>query len=147
MQIIQQRSARPDRWPALPAVDIDLDQPRLLVDYDNWLSHRVTLAEAANLQVGLVLSAAIDPAVIDQSFLQLALIKVVFEGFNDGRGFSIAQILRNQIGYRGELRAANVVKENIAMLERCGFDSFELVDGTDLEQAIALFDQLKPAAV
>ncbi len=55
----------------------------------------------------------------------LELVEVNFPSFGDGRGFSSAQILR-EAGYEGELRAVgDVLIDQLAVMRRCGFDSFE----------------------
>ncbi|MND79849.1 Phosphoadenosine phosphosulfate reductase [compost metagenome] len=54
-----------------------------------------------------------------------------FEAFRDGRGFSLAAILRGQ-GYRGRLIAAGrVLPDQARHLRRCGFDAVELAPGAD----------------
>lgn len=55
---------------------------------------------------------------------RLSLVEVNFPGFGDGRGYSAARILR-EAGYDGELRAVgDVLVDQIALMRRCGFDSF-----------------------
>lgn len=55
---------------------------------------------------------------------RLALIEVDFPAFGDGRGYSAAQILREE-GYQGELRASGeVLVDQLPYMKRCGFDSF-----------------------
>ncbi|MFK0299363.1 phosphoadenylyl-sulfate reductase [Brevundimonas sp. NPDC090276] len=54
-----------------------------------------------------------------------------FEAFRDGRGFSLAAILRGQ-GYQGRLIAAGkVLPDQVRHLRRCGFDAVELAPGAD----------------
>lgn len=54
-----------------------------------------------------------------------------FEAFRDGRGFSLAAILRGQ-GYRGRLIAAGkILPDQARHLRRCGFDAVELAPGAD----------------
>jgi len=56
----------------------------------------------------------------------LTLITLHFPKFSDGRAYSQARILRERLGYRGELRAVgNVLQDQLPFLLRCGFDSFE----------------------
>jgi uncharacterized protein (DUF934 family) len=56
----------------------------------------------------------------------LTLITLHFPKFSDGRAYSQARILRERLGYRGELRAVgNVLQDQLSFLLRCGFDSFE----------------------
>lgn len=55
---------------------------------------------------------------------QIALIEVSFPSFRDGRGYSVARILR-EAGYTGELRAqGDVLVDQLPAMRRCGFDSF-----------------------
>ncbi len=55
---------------------------------------------------------------------RLALIEIDFPAFGDGRGYSAAQILREE-GYDGELRASgDVLVDQLPFMRRCGFDSF-----------------------
>lgn len=55
---------------------------------------------------------------------RLQLIEIAFPKFRDGRGYSSARILR-EAGYVGELRAqGDVLVDQIAFMQRCGFDSF-----------------------
>lgn len=57
-------------------------------------------------------------------FDRLQLIEIAFPKFRDGRGYSSARILR-EAGYAGELRAqGDVLVDQIAFMQRCGFDSF-----------------------
>jgi uncharacterized protein (DUF934 family) len=54
------------------------------------------------------------------------LIVLDFPKFTDGRAYSQARVLRERLGYRGELRATGAVfLDQLPFLLRCGFDSFE----------------------
>jgi uncharacterized protein (DUF934 family) len=56
----------------------------------------------------------------------LKLIVLNFPKFTDGRAYSQARLLRERLGYRGELRATGaVLRDQLPFLLRCGFDSFE----------------------
>lgn len=73
---------------------------------------------------------------------RLQLIEIAFPKFRDGRGFSAARILR-EAGYAGELRAqGDVLVDQIAFMQRCGFDSFapeKPLNPADVEAALARF--------
>ena len=57
---------------------------------------------------------------------RLKLIVLHFPKFTDGRAYSQARLLRERLGYRGELRATGAVfRDQLPFLLRCGFDSFE----------------------
>ena len=65
---------------------------------------------------------------------RLRLVEVSFPRFRDGRGYSAARILREEMGYTGELRAAgDVLVDQIWHMRRCGFDSFAPDKPLDLE--------------
>ena len=71
------------------------------------------------------------------------LIVLNFPKFTDGRAYSQARLLRERLGYRGELRATGAVfLDQLPFLLRCGFDSFESDQkgfGEALEKARTLF--------
>lgn len=67
-------------------------------------------------------------------------VAVEFPKFGDGRGYTLARLLRDRHGYTGELRAiGNVLQDQLFYLTRCGFDAFELTAGKSLEAALAAF--------
>ena len=72
-------------------------------------------------------------------------IFIDFAGFNDGRGYSFAALLRRQ-GFQGELRATgDVFKDVLNYMKRSGFDTFVIKEGKDiLEAAVGLNDFRNP---
>jgi uncharacterized protein (DUF934 family) len=61
---------------------------------------------------------------------RLELIALRFPAFVDGRAYSTARLLRERMGYKGELRATgNVLIDQHQPMLRCGFDSFEVAPG------------------
>jgi uncharacterized protein (DUF934 family) len=71
---------------------------------------------------------------------RLALIAIEFPRFTDGRGYSVARMLRDRHAFKGELRAIGwVLRDNLFYLERCGFDAFELKEGKPLASALEAF--------
>ncbi|MDQ9009345.1 DUF934 domain-containing protein [Acinetobacter gerneri] len=68
---------------------------------------------------------------------QLDTIFIEFAGFNDGRGYSFAALLRRQ-GFQGELRAVgDIFKDVLNYLKRSGFDTFVIKEGKDIHEAAA----------
>ena len=93
--------------------------------------------------VGVWLDAGDDPEAIALDLHRLDLVAVNFPKFSDGRGFSTARLLRERYGFEGELRAiGDVGRDQLAFLERCGFDAFQLRDGVDARRALASFDEV-----
>ena len=90
-----------------------------------------------NGEPGVLLGPTDDPASIAGRLDELSVIAIEFPQFTDGRGYSIARLLRERYGYKGEIRAVGeVLRDNLYYLSRCGFDSFALGDKENLEEAI-----------
>ena len=82
-----------------------------------------------------------DPAAVADRLDRVARVEVNFPKYGDGRGYSIARILRNRYGYKGELRAVGqVARDHLYYMESVGFDAFELRPGEDAEEALTGFD-------
>ena len=87
----------------------------------------------------LHLEPSADPAAV--SLEGVTRIEVHFPKFGDGRGYSIARLLRTRHGYRGELRAVgHITRDLLFFLESCGFDAFELREGENPHEALAAFE-------
>jgi uncharacterized protein (DUF934 family) len=68
----------------------------------------------------------------------LPLVVVNFPDFKEGRGYTQARLLRDRLGFGGELRAAGQVRVDLVYhLARCGFDAFGLADGEKVDVALA----------
>ena len=88
----------------------------------------------------VVLQPTDDPAAFAERIGGHAIVAINFPKFSDGRGFSIARLLRERYGYKGELRAVGEVgRDHLHAMEQCGFDAFELRDGEDPQAALAAF--------
>jgi len=81
-----------------------------------------------------------DPASVADRLDRVARVEVNFPKFGDGRGYSIARLLRERYGYKGELRAVGeVVRDHLFYMESCGFDAFLLREGEDPVEALTGF--------
>ena len=79
-----------------------------------------------------------DPAKVADRLGSAARVEVNFPAFTDGRGYSIARLLRERYGYQGELRAVgDVLRDQIFYLSRVGFDAFLLREDQDVDEALA----------
>jgi len=87
-----------------------------------------------------------DLAAFAERIGKLRVIAVNFPKYGDGRGYSIARLLRERYGYKGELRAVGVVaRDHLQHMAQCGFDSFLLREGEDAQAALAAFDDFSEA--
>jgi len=68
----------------------------------------------------------------------LPLIAINFPRFVDGRGFSMAALLRTRYGYKNELRSiGDVLRDQLYFMKRCGFDAYSIRSGKSAEDALA----------
>ena len=71
------------------------------------------------------------------TWLEASSIAVDFPAMTDGRGLSLAVLLRKRLGYTGKLVARGNVHEDIVhFLARCGFDNIELANEARLDTAL-----------
>ncbi|PUA19311.1 DUF934 domain-containing protein [Glaciimonas sp. PCH181] len=73
---------------------------------------------------------------------ELDLIAVDFPSFRDGRGYSIAYLLRSRYGWKGELRAiGDVLRDQLNYMRRCGFDAFAIRSDKNIHDALKSFSR------
>lgn len=78
--------------------------------------------------LGVIVPNATEPSSLIQALPRLQLISISFPAFSDGRGFSLARLLR-RTGFKGELRASGrLVADQYAHAIGCGFDTIEIPD-------------------
>jgi uncharacterized protein (DUF934 family) len=98
--------------------------------------------------IGLILMPTDDPLQLRGALTDVAMIGIEFAKFNDGRGYSIATLLRARLGYSGEVRAVgDVLADQIFAMARCGFDGFALrgdQDGDLAKKALNSFPAVYP---
>lgn len=70
-----------------------------------------------------------------------SVIAIEFNKFTDGKGYSTARLLREQYGYKGELRAIGDVPRDTFQLLLFGFDAFEQQDASkNADAASSIFN-------
>ncbi len=68
----------------------------------------------------------------------LPVIAVHFPRFADGRGFTIATLLRIRYGYRNEIRAiGDVLRDQLFYMKRCGFNAYLIRRDRSAAEALA----------
>ena len=114
----------------------------MIVSLERWQAEREQLS-GRNAPIGVRLDSNTHAESLAADVDRLDLIAVPFDQFRDGRGYSTARLLRERFGYTGELRAVgNILRDQLAFLERCGFDSFEYAGRTDAAVALKAFDEI-----
>ena len=100
--------------------------------------------QPAEQQVQLVplLPGDIDPAEHLQQLLPLAAIAIEFPNFADGRGYSIATLLRERYSYSGDLIAVgDILQDQASMLTRCGINILVPRDDQPVEAVLKKIGQ------
>lgn len=89
----------------------------------------------AGLSVGVRVPADESVEALSNVLPRLALVALDFPVFRDGRAYTSATLLRERLGWSGELRAVgDVLREQAWLMVRCGFDSFAPADGSTAAQ-------------
>lgn len=108
-----------------------------IVSLERWRAERDALLRAGG-PLGVRLRADQAPDQIARDLRHFAVIALEFPKFTDGRSYSHARLLRERYGFSGELRAVGqVLRDQALFMVRCGFDAFEVADGTPLDAWLA----------
>ncbi len=101
---------------------------------DDFRGSFTPLGDLAEGTAALDLPATTDLATLGGRLDGVALIRIAFPSFADGRGFTLARRLR-LMGYTGRLRAGgHVIADQYAMARRSGFDEVEITADLALRQ-------------
>jgi uncharacterized protein (DUF934 family) len=143
-QLIKNRARCVNEW--VPAgTDAAADAKRLLLPLADYLK-AIAAGEPADSRAVLLKPEDQDLAPLLPHLQQLPLIAIHFGSSGEGRGYTQARLLRERHGYKGELRAVGAVRvDQVYFLARVGFDAFDLVDGDDVQVAIAQLDRFTVA--
>ncbi len=114
---------------------------KVLVPLIIWHAYQEQLQARMDIgEVGIVL-ATHEPieSILDafNDINQLPLIAIYVERFPDGRNFTLGRLLRERYGFTNELRAiGDILRDQLYFLKRCGFNSYEMRDDKNAQQAI-----------
>jgi len=88
-------------------------------------------------RIGVRVAPGEDVTVLAGQLAKIALVALDFPSFADGRNYSAARLLRERLGYEGEIRAlGDVLSDQIALMRRCGINSY-LVSHEPTKKALA----------
>jgi uncharacterized protein (DUF934 family) len=115
-----------DSWRRL-ADEEDLPQSGKIIVSQERLAHALATHGAHN-DIGVIIHNTTEIDTLAPVLPQLGLIAISFPAFADGRGFSLARLIR-RAGFRGELRASGrLLADQYAHALGCGFDTVEIPD-------------------
>jgi uncharacterized protein (DUF934 family) len=122
------------RWDGegdMPQVD------RLLVPLSVFANDAEHIATVSKQGPGIIVAGHAEVDDILPWLPAVKLIAVDFPKFTDGRGYSLARLLRERHGFRGELRAmGDVLRDQLFFMYRCGFNAFDVRSDRSLEDAL-----------
>lgn len=144
MTIIKDKTVVNDDWQVLrlhegeTADSIKVPEGKFIVPLPVWNCQFEALRERVGLGLWLAGFERIED--IPDDIHRFPVIAVDFHKFTDGRGYTLAYRLRKQHGYRGELRAmGDVLRDQLFLLRRVGFDSFAVREDKDPQSALVGF--------
>ena len=136
-QLIKDGAIVEDRWTLWREQPTGALPPEVpaIVPLSWWIAQRSALF--ARSELGVWLAPDADPQALADDIGSLPLIAVDFPQLGDGRGYSIARLLRSQYGFSGELRAiGDVLRDQLFYLGQCGFNAFAVRAERNLEDAL-----------
>jgi uncharacterized protein (DUF934 family) len=103
----------------LPTGDVALPRARLLAEWPDL--------QGRSGGLGVILQSGEKLEGLEAILPRLRLIALHIPKYSDGRQYSIARRLRDNFGYRHELRATgDVLQDQVALLLRAGFDALQI---------------------
>ena len=119
-----------DDWQPIDP-DCDIPASDQICSLEQWQGLVDKNGSAVQLEPGQ------EPTPLFKFVENIELVVINFPVFTDGRGFSYARDVREH-GYFGELRASgHFIRDQLAYLQRCGFDAFQMTDDSLLDAALA----------
>jgi len=135
--VIDDRFVRVDDEGALP------ESGGVLVSLSRFLAEKDALLSRDG-DVGVVLQPDESPTEIESDLARLSLVALDFPVFSDGRAFSSARLLRERMGYEGEIRAVgDVLCEQLTFMLRSGFDTFDMSSPKALEEFASVLKEVR----
>ena len=143
-RIIRDRAIVADDWTLAADGAATSSGGRLIVPLARWRGEPGDLPGAAKL--GVLLPNTEDVEALYPQIAGQPLIALQFPTFTDGRALTQAMLLRNRLGFTGELRAVgDVVRDLMFWLGRCGFNAMVPRPDQDLEACRHALDEIRLA--
>ena len=119
-----------------------LPEGAIIVSLKRFQAERDALM-TRNAPLGVRLTSDQSPEALGADVHHFAVIELEFPKFRDGRGYSWARLLRERMGYKGEIRAVgDVLRDQWLFMSRVGIDAFEVRPGTKIEDfKVAMAEQ------
>lgn len=154
-QVFKNRTCIEDGWTPLRLAEgedpatLPLPDGDILFPLAVWQTRKNEIISRYK-RIGLWLAPNEGPETLAEDLHYFIVIGVDFPKFADGRGFSVARLLRERFHYEGELRAiGQPILDQVFFLTRCGFDTIafaEPVKAEDVLRQYAVFPEVYQTA-
>ncbi|MFT6387752.1 MAG: hypothetical protein ACJAUP_001124 [Cellvibrionaceae bacterium] len=135
-----------DTWLLISTIKDSLQtvpEGQTIVPLELWRSQSELKARS---DIGVWLNNDSDLSLVAEELITLPIIAINFPIFMDGRGFSLARLLRERYGYQGEIRAiGHIIRDQLCYLKRCGFNAFTFDESVDINSAVASLNDFTEA--
>lgn len=112
----------------------ELKQNKKIINWEDWQSQNEELV-VKNEKTTLEFPNDLDIHLIKDDLNYFDEIVLNFPVFRDGRAYSQARILREELGFKGILRAVgDILLDQIFFMRRCGFEVFDIKDNANQEE-------------
>lgn len=119
-----------DKEAGLEEINSD-DDNKYLVPLTIWLGNKEFLSQQKG-NIGIWFDSDESPLLLKEDANTFPVIALNFPVFRDGRSYSNAAILRQQLNFTGDLRAiGDVQRDQLSYMLSCGFSSFLVPEGAD----------------
>ena len=134
-QLLKDGQVTDNTWTLVAEDAAELPAGDILVPLNLWQQQGSELAQHGGT-VGVWLVGNEEIETVAELLIKAPVVAIQFPKFVDGRGFSMARLLRERYGYQGEIRAiGEIIRDQLYLLQRCGFNAFEFGAEVDLAEA------------
>lgn len=142
--LIKQQTTVSDNWQPLALAADPVTQPLpegdILFPVALWLARKNEIISRYK-RIGLWLEPDADLAALANDLHYFKVIAIHFPKFTDGRGYSLARLLRERYQHEGEIRAVgDVLHDQLFLMRRVGFDAWSLKEGKNMPAALNAFN-------
>lgn len=122
-------------WQLVAADSESLPEGDILVPAALWRDNQQQLENHSG-NVGVWIDSHEEIEEFAATITRAPVVAINFPKFVDGRGFSLARLLRERYGYIGEIRAiGHFIRDQLFLMQRCGFNAFQFDSEVDLAAA------------
>ena len=132
MPLIKDNEFADDLWQYLDDQDALPDTGFFVVSLARLKSDQA--CRNKHIKLGVKIDSDAEAEELQPYLGNLSLIVLEFPKFTDGRAYSQARVIREHLGYEGELRASgDIYPDQAVLMLRCGFDTFDVPENVTLD--------------